>query len=119
MKIVGQYIDKFNVMTGQSLPCGNIFQADGLSVHVEKHHPGETYLLEHIPNIISSPDYIGHNPREPQSIELVKVTAKNEMVCIKLDIKNSYLYVASVFSISQGKLDNRLKSGRLVALDKT
>ena len=118
MKIVGQYIDKFNILTGQNIPCGNIFQAEGLAVHVRKHHPDETGLLEHTPDIIAAPDYVGHNPREPQSVELIKVTDKNEMVCIKLDIGKGYLYVASVFSISQGKLLSRLRSGRLVAIDK-
>lgn len=35
------------------------------------------------------------------------------MVCIKLDQKNDYLYVASVYEITESKLQNRLRSGRL------
>ena len=118
MKIVGQYRELFNCLTQQNIPCGNIYQTEGLAVHVKKHHPDEVYLLEHIPQIIASPDYVGHNPKEKNSIELVKLTGKNEMVCVKMDIKEGYLYVASVFSISQGKLTNRIKSGRLRAIDK-
>ncbi len=116
MKIVGQYIEKFNQLTGQNIPCGNIYQSEGLIAHVKKHHPNEVNLVDHIPAVIRSPDYVGHNPKEPNSIELVKITGKNEMVCIKMDIKNGYLYVASVFSISSSKVQNRLKSKRLKSL---
>lgn len=35
------------------------------------------------------------------------------MVCIKLDKKNGYLFVASAFTINNSKLNNRLKSGRV------
>ena len=72
-----------------------------------------TAILQQIPTIIQSPDYIGKNPREPNSIELVKKLSDNIMVCIKLDTQNGYLYVASVYNISQGKVNNRLNSGRL------
>lgn len=111
--LVGHYIEKFNTLTGQQLPCCDIVQSDGLAVHVKKHHPGEVGNISLIPQIISSPDYIGKNPKEPNSIELVKVFGANVMVCVKLDTNNHYHYVASVYEISNGKLQNRLKSGRL------
>lgn len=37
----------------------------------------------------------------------------NVMVCIKLDAKENYLYVASIFEITASKLNNRINSGRL------
>lgn len=111
---VGDYIAKFNAETGQQLPCGPIYQSAGLAAHVKNHHPQNGMAhLSCIPSIIQSPDYIGKHPKEPDSIELVKDVGDNVMVCIKLDSKNGYLYVASVFEISQGKLNNRLNSGRL------
>ncbi len=111
---VGDYIDKFNVSTGQQLPCGPIYQSFGLETHIKKHHPENgDYLLSYIPHVIKSPDYIGKHPKEADSIELVKKTGENVMVCIKLDSKNGYLYVASVFEIKESKLNNRLNSGRL------
>ena len=80
----------------------------------KKHHPEiKDSIMLNIPNIISSPDYIGKNPKEPNSIELVKDIGKNTKVCVKLDTKNEYLYVASIFEIKEGKLNNRLNSGRL------
>ena len=110
---VGDYIDEFNALTGQELPCGEIMQSAGLAVHVQKHHPDETGNVALVPSIIEEPDYVGHNPKEPGSVELVKALDANVMVCVKLDAKNGYHYVASVYEISSGKLTNRLNSGRL------
>ncbi len=110
---VGQYIERFNELTGQDLPCGDIFQSSGLISHVRKHHPNEVDNITLVPDVIRSPDYIGKHHKEPHSIELVKVLDKNVMVCVKLDIDDGYLYVASVFSIKDSKLKNRLNSGRL------
>ena len=111
--VVGEYIEEFNIATGQALPCGAVYQSAGLSVHIQKRHPDEIDLLNHVPEVIHEPDFIGKNPREPYSIELVKLLEKNVMVCIKLDMKHSYLYVASVYSISEAKLKSRVQSGRL------
>lgn len=111
--IVGKYIERFNVLSGQNLPCDNIYQSEGLIVHLKNHHPNETDLIESVPDIISHPDYVGHNQKENDSIELVKRLSNNVMVCVKLDRKENYLYVASVFSISDKKLMSRIESGRL------
>lgn len=112
--VVGAYLEKFNTATGQSLPCGDIYQSTGLLAHLQKRHPEEVGLIEHIPDVIHSPDYIGHNPNEPNSVELIKIMDKNVMVCVKLDTKKNYLYVASVFSVSDAKVTHRLRSGRIV-----
>lgn len=113
MTRVGEYIEKFNTMTGQSLPCGPIYQDPGLLKHIQRRHPGSEGNLELIPQIIASPDLIGKHPKEQHSIELVKTFSENVMVCIKLDIDKDYLYVASVFEVNSKKINNRLHSGRL------
>lgn len=113
---VGEYVAEFNLVTGQNLPCGPIYQSCGLQVHIQKRHPSEVSNLAYVPEIISSPDYIGKHPKEPDSIELVKILSGNIMVCIKLDRDENYLFVASVFEISEGKLKNRINSGRLKKL---
>ena len=110
---VGIYIESFNKITAQEIPCGPILQAAGLEVHIKKHHPDIVDFISLIPQIIKTPDYIGHNPKEPFSIELVKKVSQNLMVCVKLDREKDYLYVASLYSITDGKLENRVKSGRL------
>ena len=32
---VGYYIDRFNIETEQNLPCGPIYQSEGLAIHVK------------------------------------------------------------------------------------
>lgn len=113
MDVVGQYTQEFNNLTGQCLPCGDIYQSSGLHKHIKKHHPNEMWVLQEIPNVILNPDYVGVHPKEADSVELVKTIGDNVMVCIKLDKKNGYLFVASAFTINNSKLTNRLKSGRL------
>lgn len=113
MKVVGKYIDRFNQLTGQTLPVGSVYQSDGLASHVQKRHPGDVCHLAHVSSVISNPDYVGHNPKEPDSIELVKVIGDNVMVCVKLDQTENRLYVASVFTITNAKLQSRINSGRL------
>ena len=110
---VGSYIAEFNEATDQSIPCCTIYQSVGLEKHILKRHPFEVENLKHVPNIIKHPDYIGKNPKENNSIELVKRIGENIQVCIKLDSSENYVYVASVYTISDGKLKNRLNSGRL------
>lgn len=69
--------------------------------------------LANIQEIIEHPDYVGKNPSEPDSIELVKVYSNNIQIGIKLDSSNGYLYVATLFDIKQSKIERRLYSGRL------
>lgn len=110
---VGEYIEKFNLLTGQNLPIFKIVRSSGLAVHVQKRHPNCVKYLKEIPNIIKAPDYIGCNPKEPNSIELIKKFNENIQIAIKLDSNNKYYYVASIYEIKQGKIDKGLFSGRL------
>lgn len=114
---VGRYIKAFNAITGQTLPCGYIYQSVGLIKHTKSHHPELVGRVGDIPAVIKSPDFIGVNPKEPESVELVKRMDGNVMVCIKLDRKNDYLYVATVFEITDAKLGARIASGRLKKVD--
>ena len=116
---VGEYIEAFNQATDQSLPCGIIYQSIGLEKHILDRHPEQIDNLKYIPDIIRRPDYIGKNPNEENSIELIKTIGDNIQVCVKLDLKHNYLYVASTYPISESKLKNRLNSGRLqIFIDK-
>lgn len=110
---IGVYTPDFNLATGQSLPCGAIYQSSGLATHIKKKHPGLVGDIQQIPNIIASPDYIGHNPKEPDSVEFVKKLGSNLLVCVKLDKGNSYLYVASMYDITESKLNKGIQSGRI------
>ena len=110
---VGEYTEQFNAISGSTLPCGTIYQSPGFATHIKKRHPSCLKYIERVSDIISSPDYIGHNPKEPNSIELVAVLDENIQLAIKLDTKDGYLYVASLYDVPQGKIDRRLAGGRL------
>lgn len=110
---VGRYKKKFNDILNIELPCKEIYQSTGLVTHVERRHLSCIKYMESISEIIDYPDYIGLNPKEPNSIELIKRYDENILVAIKLDIQDEYLYVASVYDIKEGKIQRRLHSGRL------
>lgn len=110
---VGKYIQRFNELTNQTLPCGDIYQSSGLPTHIKKRHPDQLGNIALIPQVIASPDYIGKNPNEPDSIELVKQFDNHVMVCVKLDVQQNYLYVATVFDLKPIKLEKRIRTGRL------
>lgn len=110
---VGTYNSSFNKQLGINLPCTDIFQSDGLEIHIQKNHPDYVKHMNKISDIISHPDYIGVDPTKSSSIELVKCYDENFMVAIRLDTDENYLYVATFFDIKESKIKRRLNSGRL------
>lgn len=82
-----------------------IYKSDGLIKHIEKRHPECIEYLDLLPQIIKNPDFIGINPNENvKSFELVKIINENIQIGIKLDIKNNYLFVATLHTITNSKL---------------
>lgn len=115
---VGVYSPAFNKSLNVALPCGNIYQSNGLRKHIQHRHPDCIKYLSSIPDIINHPDYVGTNPREPNSIELVKKYDSHVLIGIKLDLDEDYLYVASLYKINDTKVKRRLHSGRLKPFQK-
>ncbi len=109
---VGVYIEEFNNKLNSTLPCIKIYQSEGLIKHIQKRHEDCVDYIDNIPEIISKPDYIGSNPKEPDSIELIKTYDKNIQIAVKLNIEKDYFYVASLYEITDAELQNRLYSGR-------
>ena len=110
---VGRYNGQFDVLLGCALPQLNVVQSEGLEKHIYKRHPKCLKYLNNVSEIILSPDYVGMNPKESNSFELIKQYDDNILVGIKLDIKNGCYYVATLHDIKQSKINNRLFSGRL------
>lgn len=68
---------------------------------------------------IENPDYIGVNPNESgTSFELVKIFDNNIQIGIKLDSSHEYLYVATLHTITNSKLEHGIQNGRLKKFDK-
>lgn len=116
-------IAEFNTAFNSYLPYdfkqSYIYQSSGLKKHIEKRHPECLPYLDLLSSIIKAPDYIGVNPNEKAaSFELVKIIDANIQIGIKLDIKNDYLYIATLHTITDGKLQHGIKNGRLKKIDK-
>lgn len=111
---VAHFNKKLNKYLPYSLEYEFIYQSVGLEKHILKRHPDCLEYLQHLEFIIAQPDYIGVNPNEPGiSFELVKVFDKNVQIGIKLDVKDNYLFVATLHTITAGKLQHGLENGRL------
>ena len=91
---------------------------ENLRKHLEKrNHDNMIKYLSRISELLENPDYIGINPREKgRSIEYVIQLDENVLIGIKLDYKNEYFYIATMHEISELKLNQRIKNGRLKSL---
>lgn len=111
---VGYYNEIFNKKLHIDLPCLKIYQSKGLEKHIQKRHPSCIQYMNNISDIINNPDYIGMNPKEPNSIELIKNYGLDIQIAVKLNTDNDYYYVASLYNVSSAKMKNRLKIGRII-----
>lgn len=110
---VATYKQKYNDKLGISLPILDIYRDDGLTKHIAVRHPNCLQYLSKINAILTTPDYIGSNPKEPNSIELIKLFEDNIQIAIKLDVQNGYYYIATLHEVSADKISKRLNNGRL------
>lgn len=116
---IATFNPKFNEYLTKKLDVMAICQSIGLIKHIEKRHPECMVYVPLLPEIIASPDYIGVNPNEQNpSFELVKIIDKNIQVGIKLDSAGDYLYVATLHTITDSKLQHGIQNGRLKKIDK-
>ena len=118
--IVGTIPKKIIEMLNLSIDPMDVYQYPGVKKHITRRHPDKIGYLDDISEIIKNPDYIGKHPSIPNSLELVKVLDDNILVSIclnKKEAEESYLYVSSLYDISDSKVKNRLKSGRLLPFD--
>ena len=91
----------------------------GAIKHMMKRHPGiyETYG-NFLQTIIEEPDFVGQNPKEPNSVELIKRLGEDLLIAVKLD-PSGYLFLSTMYELNNGeyKIANRLRSGRLKTFD--
>ena len=108
VKVTKQVKEKLKINT----EIEKIIISKGLVSHMKKSRMIK-YISE-IENIINNPDYIGINPREKgTSLEYLKVFDDNVLLAVKLDIKRNYFYTASMYDVTEAKLQSMLSSGRI------
>lgn len=111
---VGVFTSKFNIIMDTNIPEGSIYQSKGLPTHMINSGHGKCLkYLDCIREIINNPDYIGKNPNESNSIELIKKYKDNVLIGIKVNTKDNYIYVATMHDVQESKIAQRLHSGRL------
>lgn len=120
MMYVGKVDDNIKKLLGITSSTEKIIKSKGFEKHLEKsNHRNMFAHLDKINDILSNPDYVGVNPREKDtSLEYVKIYEDNLLIGVKLDRKNDYFYLATMHEISDLKLGQRVKNGRLIKFDK-
>lgn len=103
---------------------GFVYAAPGVIKHIKKRHKsGESALspqvisdiIPTIEKIILKPDYIGKHPSKiGTSMELVKRIDDNILVALEVDLDCEYIYVSSMYPVTEGKIKTRLNSGRFI-----
>jgi len=115
--LVGELdIIKIQSLIGVNFTVSEVYIYPGAIKHIKKKHPGIWEQYGHsIPLILREPDYIGKNPKEPNSIELYKQLGDHLLLAIKLD-PTGYLFVSSLYDLKNApaKIQKRLASKRIV-----
>jgi len=113
---VGEYNKEFNNLLNIDITQTQIFRSVGLQTHlIKRNHQDCLQYLDQISEIINNPDYIGINPNEKDSsIELIKQYDDNVLIGIKVDNSADILYVSTMYTVQQSKLERRIHSGRLI-----
>ena len=106
-------IDLINV----ELNPGEIKHLPGGIKHIKKKRPDcfDKYLSE-IPSIISKPDYIGSNPKYPNSIEYIKKIEENVLVAVRLNSKKSILCITTMYPVTNSKIKRMVSKNRIIKL---
>lgn len=83
-----------------------------------RHHNMVKYIPE-VASILATPDYVGQNNNvKSDSFEVIKVLEDNVLVAVKLDRQRDYFYVASVYDVTDSKLEHMKNNGRIKLFDK-
>jgi hypothetical protein len=101
---------------------GDVYAAPGIIKHIKKHRNKFSEailndLLGTMRSILNNPDYVGCDPSEEgTSLELIKKIDDNILIALQFDITDNYIYVASLYPVTESKINNRLHSNRIVEL---
>ncbi|MEG2538424.1 MAG: hypothetical protein RSA01_02430 [Clostridium sp.] len=99
---------------------GTVYMNNGVLKHILKKHKSQLSKknlfdpLGCIKMVIKQPDYVGVHPSKVGfSIELVKDIHENHiLVSVEIDFNEEYIYVSSMYPITDGKLESRIHSER-------
>lgn len=96
-----------------------IYSREGLYKHIlKRNHDDVIKYFDNLENIVNNPDYVGMSSRNNlPSFEYVKCYDDNVLVAVRLNKKKGFFYIASMYIITDSKLESRIRSGRLKDLN--
>lgn len=120
-KRVGYFRSKMANVLGVSY-SGIVYASPGVLKHIKNRHGKQlskkviTNILEVIKKIINEPDYIGIYKLSDSRvcIEIIKKIDVNILVGIEVDAEKDYIYVCTMYPITDSKIKSKLYSGKLI-----
>jgi phage-Barnase-EndoU-ColicinE5/D-RelE like nuclease3 len=119
-KRVGYFKEKIAINLGIKF-TGTIYASNGVLRHIKKRH-GKHFnrkiinnLIDYMKKIIESPDYIGVYKATENGINIELIKKFNDYILIGIEINNEkdYIYVSTMYPITENKINNRLDNGKL------
>ncbi len=100
------------------LIAGPVVMSAGAQIHASTRHPRDyARCLPHIGTVVSTPDFIGNDIRNPGKIELIKrVPTANVRILVAVKItkdRNNEYNVLSFYPVNERKIINRIRRGFL------
>lgn len=117
---IGYLRQKTSIFLGINT-TGIIYASNGVIKHIKKNHSkqfsikGDNDIVELMKKIAEEPTYVGIHYRDEQSIslEFIKKMDKYFLLGIEVDINSNYIYVCTMYPITEGKLNSRMLSGKV------
>ena len=105
---------------------GVIYASPGVLKHIIKRHGRQfdkrtrTGILEWMQKILDDADYIGiyKNDEGQTAIEFIKKAYTNLLLGVEVDEEKQYIYVTTMYPITDRKIENRIYSGKLINIKK-
>ena len=101
---------------------GVIYASPGVLKHIIKRHGRQLNkktrdsILEWMKKILEEPDYIGiyKNEGGQTAVEFIKRVYTNLLLGGEVDEKHEYIYVTTMYPITDKKIENKIYSGKLI-----
>lgn len=101
---------------------GIIYASQGVIKHIKNRHGKHlskriiANILEVMKDVINNPDYVGIYTLSNKeiSIEFIKKLDVNILVGIEVDAEKGYIYVSTMYPITESKINSKLYSGKLI-----
>lgn len=101
---------------------GVIYASPGVLKHIMKRHGKQLdkrtreSILDWMKKILEDPDYIGiyKNDKGQTAVEFIKIVYTNLLLGVELDEKHEYIYVTTMYPITDKKIENKIYSGKLI-----